>query len=107
MRSRMIIKLCAVLVATSMMVLAGCASTGGGAPQSTDVLADVATEGEILKALSSNSTLNTAQIGVSCVNGVVTLRGQVETDLERGLAAQVAESVTGVSNVVNLLTTSR
>ena len=96
-----------VIVAAAGLTLAGCAATGGSpaaAPESVDVAADVATERQILAAISNEPGLNATSIGVSCINGVVTLRGSVESAIERELAERVASGISGVSSVNNLLT---
>ena len=94
-----------VIVAAASLTLAGCAATGGpSAPVSADVAADVATERSILAAISNEPGLNATTIGVSCINGVVTLRGSVESAIERQLAERVASGISGVSSVNNLLT---
>lgn len=98
-------KLMLVLVAAAGLTLAGCASSGSSssAPESTDVNADVLTERKILSAIADDPGLNATKIGVSCINGVVTLRGTVESALERQLAERVATGISGVSSVTNLL----
>ncbi len=95
-----------VIVAAAGLTIAGCAATGGSpaAPESADVAADVATERQILAAISDEPGLNATSIGVSCINGVVTLRGSVESAIERELAERVASGISGVSSVNNLLT---
>ena len=95
-----------VIVAAASLALAGCAATGGApsAPVSADVDADVATERSILAAIAGEPGLDATTIGVSCINGVVTLRGSVESAIERELAERVASGISGVSSVNNLLT---
>ena len=100
-------KLLLVIVAAAGLTIAGCAATGGGAPgnpESTDVNADVLTERKILSAIADDPGLEATTIGVSCINGVVTLRGSVGSAIERELAERVAKSVSGVTAVNNLLT---
>ena len=99
-------KLLLVIVAAAGLTIAGCAATGGapGVPESTDVNADVLTERKILSALADDPGLEATTIGVSCINGVVTLRGSVGSAIERELAERVAKSVSGVTAVNNLLT---
>lgn len=43
-------------------------------------------------------------VNATVSNGVVTLRGEVETELERSAARVAAESVRGVGGVVNKIT---
>lgn len=106
MKSRNV-KLFTVSLCACLLVLTGCASVGGsdsGAAQSADVGADVLTERNILKAISDDPGLNASNIGVSCIDGVVTLRGSVDSQIERTLAEKIATSVSGVSGVNNLIT---
>jgi osmotically-inducible protein OsmY len=48
--------------------------------------------------------VSATEINVDTDRGVVTLRGQVETQAERQLAAMVARDVDGVKDVVNGIT---
>jgi CBS domain-containing protein len=50
------------------------------------------------------SELEITMVGTTILNGVVTLRGKVETELEREAARVAAESIRGVGGVVNKIT---
>jgi len=69
------------------------------APARTD--AQVATE--IQSKLKSDSRMNGREIGVQTSDGVVTLSGNVDSDVERVSAASDAATVEGVKTVVNNL----
>ena len=98
------IKILVVSLFVAAFTLAGCNTVSApSAPVSTDVTADVLTERKILNAIGSDPGLNATKIGVSCINGIVTLRGNVETALEKELAERIARNVSGVSDVQNLL----
>ncbi len=102
------------LVVSLILCLAACVSTGknpDGVPgsdletqaQSASIV-DQATQREVILALAGEPGLDATRIGVSCIAGVVTLRGSVDTQLERQLAGNAAIQVKGVVEVRNLLT---
>ncbi len=113
----------AILVSLVSWMAAGCAVSGNSSAPADDypvaknaavaenpdntgmnyIAEDQSTEKDVLAALSTNPALNANSIGVSCVKGVVTLRGGVGSELEKTLAARIASSVTGVKEVRNLL----
>ena len=96
-----------LVLATCLAITAGCATTGEqSAAESADVGADVSRERTILSAINDDPGINGQNIGISCVNGVVTLRGTVQSQLERQLAEKIASGVEGVKSVNNLLTFS-
>lgn len=111
MRKLSLVKVTSLVVAMAFAaIMTGCASVGGGADAveaaSADVAADVNRERTILAAINDDPGLNGQNIGVSCTNGVVTLRGTVQSSLERQLAEKIAAKVDGVTEVRNLLTFS-
>ena len=54
-------------------------------------------------ALFGDDRIKGGQIGVETVNGAVTLRGKVDSDVARAAAASVAQAVDGVKSVKNEL----
>ena len=118
-----------ILATLASLLLAGCASTGSSSQPAAEVEPtekelvevfpnkdmnyifeedpnierDLSTEKDVIAALRSNPALDTSNIGVTCTNGVVTLRGGVGSELERLLAARIAGTVTGVTEVRNLI----
>ena len=58
---------------------------------------------QVQDKLTSDSNIQNKQIGVQSANGVVTLSGNVATDIERASAANDAASIPGVKTVVNNL----
>lgn len=63
----------------------------------------IGTEQDVLAALNDNPALDVSGINVICTNGVVTLRGAVDSALERELAGRIAAKVEGVREVRNLI----
>jgi len=106
-------RLAYALVVSLTLCLAACA-TGknpdnvSGSDLETEAqsasIVDQATQREVIMALAGEPGLDATRIGVSCVAGVVTLRGSVDTQLERQLATNAAIQVNGVVEVRNLLT---
>ena len=117
-----------IFATLTSLLLAGCASTGGSQPaaevepaekelvevypnkdmnyifeEDPNIERDLSTEKDVIAALRSNPALDTSNIGVTCTNGIVTLRGGVGSELERLLAARIAGTVTGVTEVRNLI----
>jgi|SRR5580698_467588 hypothetical protein len=62
---------------------------------------------QVLTALTSDKTLYARHINVRADNGVVTLSGHVWTTEELAAAPQIAQSVPGVSKVVNRIEVDR
>jgi hyperosmotically inducible protein len=83
---------------------------GDGTAQSEDkktatvAIRDAAITAEVKTALAVKRGVSATEINVDTARGVVTLRGQVETQSERQLAAMVARDVDGVKDVVNDIT---
>lgn len=61
-------------------------------------------EGSIWTAFALNRHLSPFKIDVSVANGVATLKGQVENEVDRDLAEQIAAQTSGITKVDNLLT---
>lgn len=84
-----------------LVLAAGCQSVTG---QTAGELIDDATITSSIKTkLTAERPRNIAAIGVDTENGVVVLTGQVETLAQKQRAEQIAQSISGVKRVVNLL----
>jgi BON domain len=84
-----------LLLAVSLAVLAGCSRK----PERTD--AQVASD--VQNKIYSDPGIQSRQISVQAANGVVTLSGGVESDVERTAAANDAGAINGVRTVINNL----
>ena len=67
-------------------------------------LAEARQEGSVWTAIALNRHLNPFSIDVDVENGVAKLTGEVENDVDRDLAEEVAMSIDGVTEVDNQLT---
>jgi len=65
---------------------------------------DAAITAEVKMALAVKRGVAATEINVDTDQGVVTLRGQVDSQAERQLAVMVAKDVHGVKDVVNDIT---
>jgi hypothetical protein len=83
------------LLALSLALVAGCSHKG----ERTD--AQVASD--VQNKISSDAGIQSRQISVQVANGLVTLSGDVSSDVERTAAASDAGSVDGVKTVINNL----
>jgi hypothetical protein len=83
------------VLAISLAFLAGCSKK----ENRTD--AQVATD--VQTKIYSDNAIQSRQISVQAVNGVVTLSGDVNSDSERAAAASDAATIAGVKTVVNNL----
>ncbi|MFT6464426.1 BON domain-containing protein [Halopseudomonas sp.] len=70
-------------------------------------LSEARQEGSVVTAIALNRHLNPFKIDVEVENGTAVLTGEVESDVDRDLAEQVAMSVDGVLKVDNQLTVDR
>lgn len=88
----------------SFLALSGCAATGvtGG---DAAVLGDLNTERSIIRAIRNEPSLSNSNIQVGCVDGIVTLSGNVESNVERQLAERITKGIDGVVSVSNNLQT--
>jgi len=94
-------KISVLLLLASIAALSGCAaiqgnSTGGD----SELVGDLLTERAVIRALYDEQNLNGARILVGCVDGIVTLTGSVDTDVERQLAERVTRGIKGVTKGV-------
>ena len=64
---------------------------------------DAQIQGDIQGKFSQDSGLQDKQVGVQSANGVVTLSGTVENDVQRQAASREAAAVPGVKQVINNL----
>lgn len=62
-------------------------------------------DGSVETALLLNTHLNNFKIDTDVRNGVVTLSGTVDSDIDRDLAGEIAKGVDGVTEVSNQLVT--
>ena len=91
-------------------VISGCAATGLSSSSTVSereqVVNDLVTERVITRAIYDEPNLADDNIVVGCVNGVVTLGGDVDNGSERTLAENIARGVEGVVEVQNNLVTT-
>ncbi|MFN7931223.1 MAG: BON domain-containing protein [Blastocatellia bacterium] len=66
-------------------------------------LADAALMNKIKSALAQTKRLHGYSIGVECREGLVALTGDVPTEIDKQLAADLAQEITGVKEVQNRL----
>src|SRR6185369_6800435 len=64
---------------------------------------DAQISSQVQSKLASDANIQNKQIGVQSANGVVTLSGNVGTDIERASAANDAAEIPGVKTVINNL----
>jgi len=93
------------LVAVSIFA-AGCASIPGAGGADTAISGDLLTERKVIRALYNEPNLTGDPISVTCVDGVITLNGTVDSQIEKELAERVAAGIEGVTQVNNGLTTN-
>jgi osmotically-inducible protein OsmY len=66
-------------------------------------LSDIWIKSKLVTTYTLNSRLNPFAIEVEVNQGIVTLSGTVETNVDRDLAVELARGVSGVNDVMNLL----
>jgi hyperosmotically inducible protein len=103
-------------LACAMLTPSGAVLAGAGAQDPSQKTADnqknnkadTALTAEIRKAIVADKTLSTAAHNIKIVtaNGIVTLRGKVESDEEKTTIASKAKDLAGATNVVDDLTVS-
>lgn len=81
------------------------ANTEAAANKATTAIGDAAITGSVKTAMIAEPGLKAMQIDVDTKNGVVTLTGAVDTAADKARAVQIAQGVTGVSSVIDRLTT--
>ena len=93
MKTRGSLRLSVILLITLMSVTVAC-SRG---------MSDAQISSQIQDRLNADSGLEGKQLGVQASNGVVTLSGTVDNEVERDAAARYASAIPGVKEVVNNL----
>jgi hyperosmotically inducible protein len=91
----MITRICSVIVALCFLASLCVADQK---PISDDLIAD-----EVSIKLAGDQEVKGGAIKVDCKQGVVTLRGAVDTDAARGKATKLAKKIKGVKDVINNL----
>jgi osmotically-inducible protein OsmY len=71
--------------------------------QAQSAIKDAWLHGKLESALLFNEYLNSFAINSDVRNGVASLRGTVESDIDRDLAGEIAESIEGITEVNNEL----
>jgi osmotically-inducible protein OsmY len=90
--------------ASAVLIGALCAPAFAAGERGTgDKVEDAWIDGSIETAFLFNTHLNNFKIDTDVNNGVVTLRGTVESDIDRDLAEEIAKGVEGVARVDNQL----
>lgn len=69
-----------------------------------DTANDAWIDGKAETTLLFNGNLNSFDINTDVTEGVVTLTGKVDTDVDKALAEELVESLDGVKDVENMLT---
>lgn len=98
--------LASCVLAVSLSLLAGCATTtpyDAGAPAS----ADDQLAADIVNRLATDAVTRSCNFGVTVEGGVATIEGAVPTETVRARAIGVVRSTEGVVNVVDKLTRYR
>lgn len=85
---------------------AGTPALAGAGTDYSGKMKDAWLDGRIETAYALNEHLNPFDIGTEVADGVVTLDGTVDSDIERDLAAEIAASVDGVTQVDNRIEVS-
>ena len=94
---------------SSVTVLAQKAPSSGAATEQNAPSTDSEMTTKVRQALMNDNTVGTAaqHIRVTTKNGVVTLKGKVESDQERDEALAKAKQVAGDANVKDEITVSK
>ena len=91
------------VVSTALMSLPTLAQESGSSKSFEGAAKDAWLVGKVEMAFTLNEHLNPFVIDTDAENGVITLTGTVENDIDRDLAGAIAEGVEGVSKVNNEL----
>src|SRR5688500_14641425 len=78
-------------------------SVAVGAERAQRVLTEGSLTAKIKSKMALDDTIDAAQVDVDTDGSVVTLRGTVDSEAERGRALQLARETAGVTSVVNEL----
>ena len=87
----------------SMLMALALTTTTVAANDWKDGAKDAWIDGKAETTLLLNGNLNSFAIDTQVKNGVVTLTGEVESDVDKALAAELVEGLEGVSSVENKL----
>lgn len=97
----------ALVVATSPAAIGAedknCQASEPAIESTKQELKDAWLQGKVETALLFNEFLNPFDIDTDVENGVVYLKGAVESDIDRDLAGEIAKSIDGVTDVENEL----
>lgn len=104
MRNKTMRALSSISLAAMLLIAAGCSSTSKDERSEGRTTDDKKITKTIEKDLMNDPTYKFTQVQVSTFGGVVQLGGFVNTQDEKDRAAQVAQNVDGVKQVVNSLT---
>lgn len=88
-------------VAIALVLTAGC--SGSGNRPVDEAVTDATIVSTVRARLASDEELAPYGIGVSALEGVVTLTGRVEREAQRDRAGRLAEEVEGIESVKNLI----
>jgi len=91
----------------SLIIAAALTSVSMGANAENDwkdTANDAWIDGKAETTLLFNGNLNSFDINTDVTDGVVTLTGKVDTDVDKALAEELIESLDGVEDVENMLT---
>lgn len=75
----------------------------GNSSQTQSAINDAWLDGKLEASLLFNEHLNSFNIDTNVENGVAMLTGTVESDIDRDLAGEIAQSIKGISEVKNQL----
>jgi hyperosmotically inducible protein len=89
------------LAVLALVVASGC--SGSGNRPVDDVVTDATLVSTVRARLASDEELAPYGIGVTTLDGVVTLTGRVEREAQRDRAGRLAEEVEGIESVRNLI----
>ena len=89
------------LVLVAAFLAAGC--SGSGSRPVDEAVTDATIVSAVRARLASDEELAPYRIGVSALEGVVTLTGRVEREAQRDRAGRLAEEIEGIESVRNLI----
>ena len=93
-----------LLLALSVVAIAGCETTAGvTTPSSASIVDDARIASDVRSRLVTDSATSYSSVGVTSTNGVVALTGTVDSSARAARAARLASEVAGVRQVVNSL----
>lgn len=99
-------KLSIILLVVSFSALTGVTANAAETDEDKMIMIDLQTERAVIRAINSDAQLASYPIIVGCVDGIITLHGNVETVQERNKVEMLAKTVEGVKSVRTNITTS-